>query len=87
MLKYAYASYSVRSVVKVFEFALNCYKHCVMCVLCGVREISDPVAFWLELELDVNAVGQSRFKAISGIALAILSLPFSNAAVERVFLS
>lgn len=41
--------------------------------------------FWIEVSEDKNSAGEQRFPHISKLALSLLSLPFSNATVERVF--
>lgn len=41
--------------------------------------------FWGKLNLISDSAGQKRFPHISNLALALLSLPFSNASVERAF--
>lgn len=41
--------------------------------------------FWAKVQQDVNAAGEKRFNHIAALALALLSLPFSNASVERAF--
>lgn len=45
----------------------------------------DPELFWIEVAENKNALGENRFSHIAKLALALLSLPFSNAAVERAF--
>ncbi|KAK7791957.1 hypothetical protein R5R35_004580 [Gryllus longicercus] len=40
---------------------------------------------WLEISEIQNSCGNSRFKHISDFVFALLSIPFSNAAVERCF--
>ena len=47
--------------------------------------MKDVVSFWAEVNEKRNSVGQQRFSNISSLALALLSLPFSNASVERIF--
>ncbi|CAH1108743.1 unnamed protein product [Psylliodes chrysocephalus] len=42
-------------------------------------------SFWVEVSENKNALDENRFERISKLALALLSLPFSNAAVERAF--
>lgn len=41
--------------------------------------------YWTKVSEDKNAGGMCRFKHISALARALLSLPFSNASVERAF--
>lgn len=48
-------------------------------------ELEDSEAFWIEVSHNKNAVGETRFGNITKLAIALLSLPFSNAAVERAF--
>lgn len=45
----------------------------------------DPVSFWAKVAAYKNAAGINTFQDISDFAIAILSLPHSNAEVERVF--
>ena len=45
----------------------------------------DAASFWFEGLAEKTTVGASRFKNIAEFALAMLTLPFSNAIVERVF--
>lgn len=45
----------------------------------------DPESYWIEVAQNKNALGEARFGHISKLALALLSLPFSNATVERAF--
>lgn len=49
------------------------------------KSTDDPVSFWAEVSIDTDSGGNKRFKNISSLALAMFSLPFSNAAIERVF--
>ncbi len=46
---------------------------------------SNVVEFWSEVHQAQNASGDRTFEQISKFALSILSLPFSNASVERTF--
>lgn len=46
---------------------------------------SSAIEFWFKISQIKNAVGQSAFLEISKFALRALSLPVSNAVVERVF--
>lgn len=46
---------------------------------------ADSETFWSKVKNVKNASGESTFENISRYALRTLSLPFSNAAVERVF--
>lgn len=48
-------------------------------------KLNDPEAFWTEVFLTEGQVPHGNFCNISKFALAILSIPFSNASVERVF--
>ncbi|KYN02291.1 hypothetical protein ALC62_06893 [Cyphomyrmex costatus] len=41
--------------------------------------------FWRAINLIVDSAGQKRFSNISKLALALLTVPFSNASVERAF--
>ncbi|XP_018406164.1 PREDICTED: uncharacterized protein LOC108771317 [Cyphomyrmex costatus] len=41
--------------------------------------------FWRAIDLIVDSAGQKRFSNISKLALALLTVPFSNASVERAF--
>lgn len=50
-----------------------------------IKNVASSDAYWSEVFEDCDASGQSRFGNISQLALALLSLPFSNAAVERGF--
>lgn len=47
--------------------------------------LSNIVSFWAEVYTKTNSVGEKSFPNLSSLALALLSLPFSNASVERVF--
>ncbi|CAH1972573.1 unnamed protein product [Acanthoscelides obtectus] len=47
--------------------------------------LPDTEKFWVEVANNVDAAGEPRYKNISSLALALLSLPFSNASVERAF--
>ncbi len=42
-------------------------------------------SFWAEVHSQRNASGERSFENISKLALSLLSLPFSNASVERTF--
>uniref|UniRef100_A0A915HKL3 HAT C-terminal dimerisation domain-containing protein n=1 Tax=Romanomermis culicivorax TaxID=13658 RepID=A0A915HKL3_ROMCU len=46
---------------------------------------TDVVEFWLKVHNNTDTAGNSRFMNISTFALNLLSLPFSNASVERAF--
>lgn len=46
---------------------------------------NDPAKFWIFLRFFKNASKDFIFKELSTIALKLLSLPLSNAIVERVF--
>ncbi|XP_078724825.1 uncharacterized protein LOC144942051 [Lampetra fluviatilis] len=46
---------------------------------------TETVKFWAEVYNAENAVGEKMFVNISSLALAVLSLPFSNVAMEREF--
>lgn len=50
-------------------------------------EKKDTVKFWSEVNSTYNAVGTKKYAAISKLALSLLSLPFSNAAVEMFFVN
>lgn len=41
--------------------------------------------FWVEVANNSNAAGEPRYRHISSLAVGLLSLPFSNATVERAF--
>lgn len=45
----------------------------------------DAVQFWAEVNAFTDAAGVNPFKELSDLALSILSLPWSNAACERIF--
>jgi hypothetical protein len=45
----------------------------------------DSVSFWGAALMRCNAIGEKKFGNIAKLALALLSLPLSNATVERVF--
>ena len=45
----------------------------------------DPESYWIEVTQQKNALGEARFENISKLAIGLLSLPFSNATVERAF--
>ena len=47
--------------------------------------MKDVVSFWAEVSERRNSIGQQRFRNISSLAVALFSLPFSNASVERIF--
>lgn len=49
------------------------------------RNTLSSVSFWDEVNNDLDAGGNKRFAAISKFALAVLSMPLSNATVERAF--
>lgn len=49
------------------------------------RNTLSSVSFWAEVNNDLDAGGNKRFAAISKFALAVLSMPLSNATVERAF--
>lgn len=49
------------------------------------KVIIKPIPFWIAVSEMRNAVGQKMFKELSNFALRALSLPISNAVVERVF--
>lgn len=51
----------------------------------GETEDIDIIKFWVAVYELKNAVGEPIFKAIAEFALRVLSLPISNAVVERVF--
>ena len=46
---------------------------------------SDPIQFWNSVNSFTDASGAKRFGNISSLALALYSLPYSNAEVERIF--
>lgn len=43
------------------------------------------VSFWAEVSEKKNSAGEKVYPNVTSLALALLSLPFSNASVERVF--
>ena len=45
----------------------------------------DIVSFWAEVNEYTNSSGEKKFPNISALALSLLSLPFSNASIERIF--
>ena len=45
----------------------------------------DPVKFWNYFKEFKDAVGESRFNNLAQLALALYTLPYSNAEVERIF--
>ena len=45
----------------------------------------DPIQFWNSINSFTDASGAKRFGNISSLALALYSLPYSNAEVERTF--
>ena len=47
--------------------------------------LGNIVSFWTEVNERKNSAGQKMFPNVSSLALALLTLPFSNASVERVF--
>jgi hypothetical protein len=47
--------------------------------------LDNTVTFWAKVAEVTTADGAAKFGQISKLALAILSLPFSNATVERLF--
>lgn len=49
------------------------------------NDISSTEKYWVEISLVTNAAGKQRFGNISRLVLALLSLPLSNASVERTF--
>lgn len=49
------------------------------------RNTNNTIAFWTEVFDYKDAGGNKKFKEISEFALKLLSLPWSNAEVERVF--
>jgi hypothetical protein len=46
---------------------------------------SDVVMFWSEVYNDKDSADNPRFKNIANLAIALLTLPISNATVERAF--
>ena len=44
-----------------------------------------PVKFWSHLDQYKDAAGEPRFANLAQLALALYSLPYSNAEVERIF--
>ena len=49
------------------------------------KNVTNSVEFYSEVYDDTDAAGHKRFENISKFAIALLSLPFSNASVERSF--
>ncbi|KAI5638384.1 sugar transporter domain-containing protein [Phthorimaea operculella] len=49
------------------------------------KNTNSSVSFWAEVDEDLDAGGNKRFAAISKFALAVLTMPLSNATVERAF--
>jgi len=49
------------------------------------NETTNVVQFWVEVKNYTDACGENPLKELSELALTTLSLPFSNAEVERVF--
>lgn len=49
------------------------------------QETSNLEAFWCEVYNDVDSAGNKRYQNIATLALSLLSLPISNAVVERAF--
>lgn len=47
--------------------------------------ISTTVSFWSEVFMYKDSAGNNTFKELADFALEVLSLPWSNADVERVF--
>lgn len=47
--------------------------------------LGDCIKFWNHVASVTNAANKPRFGNVSSLALALLSLPFSNATVERLF--
>ncbi len=45
----------------------------------------DTVEFWLGVRKFKNAAGTEAFKSLASYALSCLSMPLSNAVVERIF--
>lgn len=48
-------------------------------------DVTTTERFWAEINELTDASGSQRFGNISKLVLGLLSLPFSNAAVERAF--
>jgi len=53
--------------------------------ICNNKEVRDSVEFWAHASRLRNALNQRMFPDLSDFALRALSLPVSNAVVERVF--
>ena len=53
--------------------------------ICGSNMIEDAVKFWSTVAKMKNAIGEEQFPDLAAFALRALSLPLSNAVVERVF--
>ncbi|XP_076033730.1 uncharacterized protein LOC143020818 [Oratosquilla oratoria] len=47
--------------------------------------LESSIGFWAEVYEKLDSAGNRKFPNISAFALALLSLPFSNANVERIF--
>ena len=45
----------------------------------------DPDKFWNDFKEFKDAAGESRFNNLAQFALALYTLPYSNAEVERIF--
>ncbi|XP_032589126.2 uncharacterized protein LOC116804664 isoform X1 [Drosophila mojavensis] len=53
--------------------------------LCTWQNTENTLAFWLEVLAYRDSAGNQRFYELASVAVQILSLPWSNADVERVF--
>ena len=49
------------------------------------NNLSNTEKFYAEIMEDSDAAGNKRFENVAKFATALLSLPFSNASVERAF--
>ncbi|KAK4297981.1 hypothetical protein Pmani_029642 [Petrolisthes manimaculis] len=47
--------------------------------------LGNLISFWTEVNEKENSAGEKLFSNISSLVLSLLSLPFSNATVERIF--
>lgn len=45
----------------------------------------DAESYWIQVAQYKNSLGKAKFENIAKLAIGLLSLPFSNAAVERAF--
>lgn len=73
----------------VLQFSRFSVEHCLSewdCIANKTwNEMVDYIKFWSEVYNDKDSAGNHRFENISRLALGLLSLPISNATVERAF--